>query len=585
MKIATHIKKIATVGAISSLLLILTSAHSKAPKLDPIPLEPSNPTTESPALHRQVNTSNQLPTATNQDRQADTSYLRFRNEASRQAFLDDNSLDPSQLFPIGKLGVYGIRGQNLITSSGIEVFINQPYSALLTPVDSLAPSQWHLINTNTLPAWNHQTGKTNTTVAVIDTGFGLNVSDLTNKWAENSGETGPTSNEGPAPNCTSRSLSINKRCNNLDDDNDGYIDNYLGWDFTTDTNNVSAGKTAPNASGAYHGTAVASLIAAQANNSTGGTGISWGSKILPLQALDDNGDGNTISVALAIRYAVDKGVDVINMSLGADADDPLVSEQIDYAIQNNVTVVAASGNDGCNCIAYPARYPSVIAVGATNSTNSLASFSNYGSNLDLVAPGVGLCSTIWTNSNPAGINSCGLNGTSFSSPLVAGTAALLLSQNPALSPSQVSAALTGTATKLTPMNNANFTVLYGYGLLNILASLTDVSTTSCIGLPLSASRIALPEISASLTGYEYDKFNSTCYSPQNDVTYTIRAINTQTNQLVPIATSIPAIGTRSLQQDLLTANLAPGTWIIQSYLITSGGIQSMTREKAVVISN
>ncbi len=511
--------------------------------------------------------------------------VRFESEAAKQRFIAQNALSESDLTPIEALGVYGVRAQNIIASSGVRTFINQRYSAFLTPTDPLTTNQWHFTNTNTLPAWNHQPGNSSVKVAVIDTGFGVQVTDLASKWAENSEEVGATTNEGPAPNCTSRSLSVNKRCNNIDDDNDGYTDNYLGWNFSGDTNDVSAGQTAPNASGAYHGTAVSSLIAAQANNGSGGAGMSWGAKILPIQALDDYGDGYTISVALGIRYAVDHGTDIINMSLGAAADDPLVSEQIDYATQNDVVVVAASGNDGCNCISYPARYPSVIAVGATNSNNSLANFSNYGSNLDLVAPGSGLCSTVWTNSAQTGLNACGLSGTSFSSPLVAGAAALLLSQNPTLTPAQVSAALTGTTTKLASMNNANFTSLYGYGLLNTYATLNDVSATSTIGSPLTASRISLTELDTELTGYEYDKFNSTCSSVLIDVICTTRAINISTNQMVSISTGLAPSGTRSLQQDIATAGLTVGTWILQNYITTNMGIQSMSSEKTVVVTN
>lgn len=576
-------------GLIYSTILCLSMAalttQAQAPRHEVKQETKSVPTIHAAQSPKSPDTSLPAKPAVNTSHEAQQQLVRFKSETEKQSFLTQNSLQESDLTPIEALGIYGVRAQNIIASSGVTTFINQRYSAFLTPTDPLTISQWHFTNTNTLPAWNHQSGSSNVTVAVIDTGFGLQVTDLANKWAENAAEVGTTTNEGPAPNCTSRSLPVDKRCNNIDDDNDGYTDNYLGWNFSDDTNNVSAGQTAPTASGAYHGTTVSSLIAAQSNNSSGGSGMSWGAKILPIQALDDYGDGYTISVALGIRYAVDQGANIINMSLGADDDDPLVSEQIDYATQNGVIVIAASGNDGCNCISYPARYPSVIAVGATNSNNTLASFSNYGANLDLVAPGSGLCSTVWTNAAQTGLNACGLNGTSFSSPLVTGAAALLLSQNPTLTPAQVSAALTGGATKLAPMNNANFTNLYGYGLLNTFAALNDVSATSSIGSPLSASRISLAELDAELIDYEYDKFNSTCSSILDDVVCTIRAINASTNQPITIATGITPTGTRSLQQDIATAGLTAGTWIIQSYLTTPIGIQSMTREKTVVITN
>lgn len=576
--------KIAFASVVVGFGLIMFAPRSIAPTTTaPSPVPDSNkPVSSQPAARTSPPAQPELPPPTQQDV---TQLVRFQNEAAKQTFITENTLTESDLLPIEALGVYGVRAEKIIATTGVKTFLNQRYSVFLTPTDPLTASQWHFTNTNTLPAWNHQAGSSGVTVAVIDTGFGLSVTDLANKWAENAGEVGATVNEGPAPNCTTRSLPVNKRCNNIDDDNDGYTDNHLGWNFSEDTNNVSAGQTAPNAGGAYHGTTVASLIAAQANNGVSGSGMSWGAKILPIQALDDYGDGYTVSVALSIRYAVDQGADVINLSLGADADDPLVSEQIDYATQNGVVVVAASGNDGCNCISYPARYPSVIAVGATNSNNTLASFSNYGNNLDLVAPGVGLCSTVWTNAAQTGLSACGLNGTSFSSPLVAGAAALLLSQNPTLTPTQVSAALTGTAAKLTPMNNANFTTLYGYGLLNTFLALNDVSTTSPIGSPLSAPRISLVELGAELEDYELDKFNSTCSSSLIDVVCTIRAINAATNQTITIATGLTPTGTRSLQQDILNANLTAGTWIIQSYLTTGTGMQSMAREKTVIITN
>ncbi len=584
MKLYLQSAKLTIAGIGAGLLLVLFSAPVHAPGDPPS----SSPNASHGGSLRSASQQDTHPPKANPahvEPEKKQHIFRFQDELAKQKFLTSNNLEPSDLTYIEALGVYSVRAQNIIASSGVKTFINQRYSAFLTPTDPLTTSQWHFTNTNTLPAWNHQSGSSNVTVAVIDTGFGLQVTDLTSKWAENTAEVGTTANEGPAPNCTSRSLSVNKRCNNLDDDNDGYTDNYLGWNFSEDTNNVSAGQTAPNANGAYHGTTVSSLIAAQANNSTSGSGMSWGAKILPIQALDDYGDGYTISVALSIRYAVDQGADIINMSLGADADDPLVSEQIDYAIQNGVVVVAASGNDGCNCISYPARYPAVIAVGATNSSNTLASFSSYGSQLDLVAPGVNLCSTVWTNSSPTGLNACGLNGTSFSSPLVAGAAAILLSQNPTLTPAQISASLTGTATKLSVMNNANFTNLYGYGHLNTFTALNDVSTTSSIGSPLSASRISLAELDTELVDYEYDKFNSTCSSLLVDVVCTIRAINTQTNQTIIIATGLAPNGTRSLQQDILTANLTAGTWIMQAYLTTTTGIQSMAREKTIIITD
>lgn len=579
------LSRVAVLSLVISLSIIQTVPRSLAP--------PAHAPLSQNSEAKQSNTPTPYPTtsaippvvAPSMATKVTTHVVRFQNDHAKQTFLTQNNLSASELTPLPELNAYSVRTANLIAHSGMDSFVNQPYKALLTPTDPLQANQWHFSSTNTLPAWNHQTGNANITTAVIDTGFGLNVTDLTGKWAENSNELGITASEGPTPNCTSRSLTLDKRCNNIDDDNDGYIDNYRGWNFVSDSNNVAAGQFTPNSSAAYHGTAVSSLIAGRANNSIGGSGMSWGSKVLPVQVLDDSGDGDTISVALGIRYAVDQGVNIINMSLGTNSDDPLVSEQIDYATQNGVIVIAASGNDGCDCVSYPARYPSVIAVGATNAANGLAGFSSYGTNLDIVAPGVNLCSVIWTNTATTGLNTCGLNGTSFSSPLVAGAVALLLSQNPTLTPAQVNNALISTATKLTPMGGANFTKYYGYGLLNTLSALNDVSATSLYGSPISTSLISLSQLDKVLDGYEYDKFNSTCTSYTNDVLCTTRAINQQTNQIVTITPNFNPVGTRNLQQDIYSANLIPGTWIIQNYLTTTTGIQSMAREKIITITN
>jgi hypothetical protein len=587
MNTVKNIFKITSISTALFLLLLFFTPRLSSPVitqgLTPKPANNSQPKPQQ-AQTNQTNTPTQNLNAIGRSSEF-TQIIKFQDKASKLTFLKDNSLKESDLTPLNKLDAYSIHTKSLLATSGVQTFTSQHYTAFLTPTDPIQASQWHLNNTDTKTAWNHQIGSPNITVAVLDTGFGLGVSDLSSTWKINTGEYGPTSVEGPAPNCTSQSLDINKRCNNIDDDNDGYTDNYMGWNFVNDNNNVAAGQFTPNSSAAYHGTAVSSLIAGRANNGIGGSGMSWGSKVLPIQVLDDNGDGDTISVALGIRYAVDQGVDIINMSLGTNSDDPLVSEQIDYATQNGVIVIAASGNDGCDCVSYPARYPSVIAVGATNISNGLAGFSSYGNNLDIVAPGVNLCSVIWTNSTTTGLNTCGLNGTSFSAPLVAGAVALLLSQNPTLTPAQVNNALASTATKLTPMGGANFTKYYGYGLLNTLSALNDVSATSLYGSPISASLISLSQLDKVLDGYEYDKFNSTCSSTAIDVVCTIRAINLQTNQMKIIATGVTPNGTRSLQQDILTTNLTTGTWIIQSYLTTSLGVQSMVREKHVIITN
>ncbi len=509
---------------------------------------------------------------------ADTTILRFSSAAAKQTFLGTNNLSETDLIAIPRLQAYQITVKNILPTDGTTLYQNQTYQALLTPTDPQASGQWHFSKINAPLAWNHQTGLPSTVIAVIDGGFGLNHQDLSSQWAYNADETGTTSSEGAAPNCTSRSLALDKRCNNIDDDGDGYVDNYLGWDFTSDVNDVSAGKTAPNDPGADHATIVASLAAGQANNGLNGAGVSWNTRILPIQALDDTGSGNTLTVALGIRYAVDNGAKVINMSLGAAVDDPVVAEQVTYALDHGVTIVAAAGNDGCNCLSYPARYPGVIAVGATTSSDVRASFSSVGTQLDLVAPGSNVCSSLWMPLSPTNGYSCGLAGTSFSSPLVAGAAGLLLSQNPSLTPAQVSNALTASATKLPSMSGANFTTSYGYGQLNLLGALSLISLPTPTGKPLATGVIIRSQLSSPST-FVTDSMNSACRSTELGTTCRLRAINTTTNQVVILAESMEP-GVTNLLSQITSANLATGDWIMQA-AITKNGVWSLARESSL----
>lgn len=356
-------------------------------------------------------------------------------------------------------------------------YTEYPYTALLSPSDTLQTSQWHLTNIGARGTWDRWTGSSTTTIAIIDTGFALSHEDLSAKWKLNSAEMGSTAVQGPAPNCTSQGLALDKRCNNIDDDSNGYTDDWRGWDFVAGDNTPQAGSQYPSGAGAHHGTYVAGLAAAQSNNSKGVAGIDWGAQILPLQVLDDNGNGYTSEVAEAIEYAANAGADVINLSLGSPYDDATVRAKIAYAQSLGVTVVVAAGNEGCaGCITYPANYPEVIAVGASNQQDTRASFSSWGANLDLVAPGAGgLCSTTWSVLNGLSGYSCSGQGTSYAAPIVSGAAALLASRNTSLTPAQISELLTGGADKLAAMSTA-FSQEYGYGRLNLLGSIMQLAT-------------------------------------------------------------------------------------------------------------
>ena len=174
-----------------------------------------------------------------------------------------------------------------------------------------------------------------------------------------------------------------------------------------------------------HGTAVASVVAAATDDATGIAGIGWSTRVLAVPVLDDCGVGTAETVAAGIAVAVDRGARIINLSLTGPAH-PVVEDAVERARRRGVLVVAAAGNEGADEVTYPAAYRSVIAVGSTDEDNArLSPFSNRGAWVDLGAPGedvlaaAAVAGGYWI-----------YEGTSFSSPLVAGAAALLLAVHP-----------------------------------------------------------------------------------------------------------------------------------------------------------
>jgi serine protease len=244
-----------------------------------------------------------------------------------------------------------------------------------------------------------------------------------------------------------------------------------------------------------HGTFVAGTIAEQTNNGIGVTGLAFGARIMPVRVLDGAGEGDASVIAEGVRFAVDHGARIINLSLEFSSDVtasdiPELIEALRYAYDRGVLVVAAAGNEGDDEIPYPARAQHVIAVGATTERGCMANYSNYGSGVTLVAPGGGADANLpedpncnpslpgtdiyqetFTGTSPRqfGLPS-DYEGTSMATPHVAATAALIIASgvlgaNP--TPAQLTARLTATATKLGGPSDSS---RYGAGLVNAAAA-------------------------------------------------------------------------------------------------------------------
>ncbi|MCB2293574.1 S8 family peptidase [Clostridium algoriphilum] len=215
-----------------------------------------------------------------------------------------------------------------------------------------------------------------------------------------------------------------------------------------------------------HGTHVSGIIAAENNNGYSIAGVNNATNILPVKVLDSNGSGTQENVAKGIKYAVDNGAKVINLSLGirksdgspvAPTDVPQIETQLKYAYDKGVTVVAAAGNESKGNLSYPANSNYVVNVGATNNKDQLASFSNWGSGLDIVAPGVSIPSLL-SNGQVAY-----LSGTSMSAPHVSAVAGLLYSINSKITPVKAKDILHKSSTDL---DKIGYDTKYGYGRLN-----------------------------------------------------------------------------------------------------------------------
>lgn len=208
-----------------------------------------------------------------------------------------------------------------------------------------------------------------------------------------------------------------------------------GWDFVNDDNNPDDDHG--------HGTHVAGIIAAKANNLQGIAGIAHNAKVLPVKVLNAANTGNTFNIAAGIVYAVDRGAKIINLSLGGPTPSTTTEGAIDYAVGRGVIVVAAAGNDGPGTTLYPAAFDNVISVGAHDSTGATASFSSTNSQVDISAAGVDIISTIpisgATVTDPSGYRL--LSGTSMAAPHVSGIVGLIVSAGVATTPATVTEAL------------------------------------------------------------------------------------------------------------------------------------------------
>jgi thermitase len=224
-----------------------------------------------------------------------------------------------------------------------------------------------------------------------------------------------------------------------------------------------------------HGTHCAGITAAAGNNGEGISGLAPNVKIMPIKVMNASGQGNSLDIATGIRWAADHGAHVISLSLGTSMGSTVIREALVYAVGKGVTLVAAMGNDGGQVRNYPATYAAeidgLVAVGATDSSDARAYFSNYGSWITVTAPGYQILSTLpryAVEANRSGQAYGPLSGTSMATPYVAGLAGLLKSQQLNRGPTDIKAAIIQGADDL---GSSGFDTQFGYGRINAARSL------------------------------------------------------------------------------------------------------------------
>jgi serine protease len=321
--------------------------------------------------------------------------------------------------------------QEILQEEGI-VFAEQNAIAYkcMVPNDTYYSYQWHMSRLGLEDAWDDSTGS-GITVAIIDTGVKQSLSDLAG--------TSFTS----------------------------------GYDFVNNDSDPTDDEG--------HGSHVCGTIAQTTNNSLGCVGVAFNATIMPVKVLDSSGSGTYSDIADGITWAVDNGADIINLSLGGSSSTTSLQNAVNYAWNNDVVVVCAAGNDGSSSPMYPAAYTNSISVSAVNYLDELAYYSNYGSTIDICAPGGdtddnngdGYMDGVLQQTFDSSSGSAGYYfyiGTSMASPHVAGVAALVKAADPTLSNSEIRSILEDTAEDL---GSSGWDQYFGYGIVDAYAAVQE----------------------------------------------------------------------------------------------------------------
>lgn len=327
------------------------------------------------------------------------------------------------------------------------------------------PKQWEMKQVNALKAWQKATGR-NIIIGLVDTGIDIDHDDLKNQLWINSPEDINKNGKFDPWSSDSTINGIKGDFNGIDEDQNGFVDDIIGYDFV-DQSIFNVGDYAgpdplPYDEG-QHGTQVAGVMLAEANNTKGIVGLAYNAKVMTARCFDITGNGESDDISNAIIYTAVNGARVLNFSFGDTYKSPIMESAVKLAYYLNCVMVASSGNDGWYYTHFPSDYLEVISVGGTAINETKYDRGSFGSYLDLVAPAEDVLTTSFGNTYKYS------NGTSLAAPFVSAAAAMLLEKNKNLSSENVRGILQSSARDI---GKAGWDVYFGSGILDIDAALS-----------------------------------------------------------------------------------------------------------------
>jgi serine protease len=337
------------------------------------------------------------------------------------------------------------------------------YKLQFTPNDPDYTMQSYLKQIHADSAWTICNGSPDVVIGIVDSGTDWQHPDLSANIAINSAE--DINHDGKFENWPSTEIrnGVSGDLDGIDEDGDGYVDDVVGWDFAGADGNTPDNDPSP---GEPHGTHTAGIASAVTNNGIGVASVGYQCKILPVKtSVDDPTNDEILYGDEGIKYAADRGANIISCSWGGPAGSSFEQDVIRYALAKGSIVIAAAGNDGANEFFYPASNPGVFSVASVSSSDTKSSFTNYGPLIGICAPGENIYSTYPNDSYAYS------SGTSMSTPVVAAVAALVKSYHPSWTMEQVLQQVRVSAANINALN-PSYTHMLGLGRVDALRALT-----------------------------------------------------------------------------------------------------------------